>query len=366
MTRGVFLRSSVLLAVSAIANASTNADKSGGWNGSNDPSKWGGYEYVLDRLPLQGQVTDHQPWSDTYWPSNKAGIAARWNWAGQNGFKYKTFTEAEVRAMSPDELAKLSPAEKYDIFMGRFDYPTVASVRKATNPNAEYWAGICHGWSPAAINHAEPAPVTVTSAGGIAVPFGSADVKALIDWYYAGNEKAVHFLGAKCRAGDTDGNPIRVILDPLFRNSACDGVNPGAFQLVLGNELGVRHSGFVADVNRWREVWNQPVYAFRTAITGSRAVARDAAPGTVRELLVHTEMDYADEIDPSWNPVVGTPDFKMDTGKYDYTIELDASGRIVGGEWLGSERPAFLWAAPKLEFTGYFSGISSIYKPAGL
>ena len=66
---------------------------------------------------------------------------------------------------------------------------------------------------------------------------------------------------------------------------------------------------------------------------------------------MHTEMNYADEIDPNWNPVVGTANFKSDTGKYDYSLEIDAAGRIVGGEWLGlGSRPAFLVFAPKLEF----------------
>lgn len=356
----------ILTSGSVFASAIPATEPSGAWNGANDPGKWSqDYVHVLDKLPLDGQMTDHQPWSDTYWPSNQAGIAARWNWPGSNGFKYTTYTEAQVRALSQEQLAKLSPAEKYDIFMGRFDYPTVTSVRKTTDPHAEYWAGICHGWSPAAINLAEPAAVTVTSAGGITIPFGSDDVKALLDSYYANNAHAAHFLGGRCRSGDNDGNPLHAILSPILRTSACDGVNPGAFHLILANELGLNHEGFVANVNRWREVWNQPVYAYKSSILATRAPSHDSAPGTVKELVVHTEMIYADEIDPNWNPVVGTSLFKSDTGKYDYTLELDAAGRIVGGQWISDDRPAFLWSTPKLDFSGYFSGINSIYRPAG-
>ena len=71
------------------------------WDGSNNPATWSeSYNYSFDQLPLEGSMTSHQPWSDTYWPTREAGIAARWNWPGQYGFSYRTFNEAQVRAMS--------------------------------------------------------------------------------------------------------------------------------------------------------------------------------------------------------------------------------------------------------------------------
>jgi hypothetical protein len=347
------------------ALAKSYGDEKGVWNRANDPSTWSThYNYQFDQLPLEGKMEDHTPWSDTYWPTREAGIAARWNWGSDvNGFKYKTYSEAQVRAMSRDELSRLSPAEKYDIFMGRFDYPTVKMVRDATSPHAEYWAGICHGWSPAALNHAEPMPVVVTSEGGIAVPFGSADVKALMDNYYANNAPASLFLGEKCQSGE-GGNIFRRIASPFLKGPSCDDVNAGALHLILSNELGVRHQGFVADVDRWRQVWNQPVYAFTSRVTGARAPQQDAAPGTVREVLVHTDMFYADEIDATWTPVVGTPDFKKGVEAYEYSLELDGEGKIIGGQWLSENRPDFLWNSPKLQFTGYFSGINAVYRPS--
>jgi hypothetical protein len=340
-------------------------DESGVWNHANDPSTWSThYNYQLDQLPMSGQVAGHTPWSDTYWPSNQAGIAARWNWPGNNGFKYKTYSEAQVRAMSQDQLAKLSPAEKYDIFMGRFDYPTVKGVRGSTNPHAECWAGICHGWSPAAINFAEPAAVTLAGPSGITVPFGSDDVKALLDQYYADHGPASAFLGEKCQSGE-GGNIFHRIASPFLNNSACDDVNAGALHVILTNELGINHQGFVADVDRWREVWNQPITGFVSRITGYRAPQHDAAPGTVREVLVHTDMTYADELPkPLWDPVVGTPNYKEGVEHYDYSLELDVYGRIVGGQWLSDNRPDFLWNSPKLQFTGYMEGINQIYRPA--
>jgi hypothetical protein len=340
------------------------SDEAGRWNGANDPGNWSPqYVYDFSKLPLAGAMTDHTPWSDTYWPTNKAGVAARWNWPGSNGFKYGLFSESQIRSMSAQDLSRLSPVEKYDIFMGRFDYPTVREVRAGTSPSAEYWNGICNGWSPAALNHAEPAPVTVTGPSGIAVPFGSGDVKALLDYYYAEHAVPVHFMGEKCQGGE-GGNIFHRIASAFVKNSsACEDVNAGALHVILTNELGIRHQGFIADVDRWREVWNQPVYAYTSEVRGTRGPSPDAAPGTVEEQVIHTQMVYADEIDPMWNAVVGTSDFKKGVEEYDYTVELDAFGRIIGGQYLTSARPDFLWSAPQLQFTGYFEGINAIYRP---
>jgi hypothetical protein len=342
----------------------------GRWDDANSPASWGTqYTYKLETLPLTGHVADFQPWSDIYWPTHLAGIAARWNWPGQtgSGFRYRPFTEAEVRRMSIEDLKRLSPAEKYDIFMGDFKYPTVYRIRAGTSPRAEWWMGICHGWSPAAINHAEPAAVVVTSDQGIQVPFGSGDVKALLDQYYAEPEHntAEHFMGMRCQAGG-GGGLLQRFRSPFVRGgSHCSDTNAGALHVVLTNELGLKHQGFVADIDRWRQVWNQPVFGFRSEIKGYRAPSRGATAGTTREAVVHTEMYYADELDQqSYEPVVGTPHSKVGTEKYDYSLELDANGLILGGEWISSDRPDFLWTVPKQAFTGYMAGINKIYVPA--
>jgi hypothetical protein len=317
-------------------------------------------------------MTDHTPWSDTYWPSQQGGIAARWNMPHSNAFKYKLLNESQVRALTPEQMAQLSPAEKYDIFMGRFDYPTVTMVRGKTSPHAASWEGICNGWSPAAINHAEPAAVTLTSDAGIPVPFASDDVKALMDEYYANNAQATQFLGLRCSKGSVGGGIggiVSAIRGAFQGSDACEDVNAGALHVILTNELGIRHQGFVADVDRSAQVWNQPVYSFSSKVVGQRGPSHDAAPGTVKEILIHSTMTYADEIDPNWNPVVGTPKFNKATKVYDYSLEIDAAGQIIGGQYYlksNQDRPDFLWNAAKLQFTGYYEGINRIYRPAAV
>ena len=82
-------------------------------------------------------------------------------------------------------LKALSPAEKYDIFMGKFSYPTVKFEWARTSASHPQWYGLCHGWAPAAIVYDEPNPVTLTGPSGVKVPFGSSDVKALLTHFLA-------------------------------------------------------------------------------------------------------------------------------------------------------------------------------------
>ncbi len=347
--------------------SSMDLGNDGAWNRANNPRSWGStYEYRFDQLPLSGKMDGHTPWSDTYWPSNRAGIAARWNLPGSDGFKYRLYSENEVRVMPKNELAKLSPAEKYDIFMGRFDYPTVKMVRGSTSASMESWNGICHGWAPASLNHPEPGPVTVKSSNGIEVSFGSSDVKALIDQYYATYARASEFLGMRCKRGG-GGNIFRRIAGVFSSSSACNDTHAGAFHIVMSNELGIKRRGFVADVDSKRQVWNQPIYAFDAKVVGERRPHEGAAPGTRREVLIHAVITYTKEINATWNPVVGTSSFSKESKAYDYALELDSSGRIIGGSYYlksNRARPDFLWNTTKLQFTGYYEGINRIYQPA--
>ena len=101
------------------------------WNGANDPLNLAqDYERKLDLLPLQAAL-ETQPWSDTYWPSYEGGIAARWV-SGEAGFDYRTHNKRQVSRLPLAKLAALSPAEKFDILNGRYNYPTVQAERSRT------------------------------------------------------------------------------------------------------------------------------------------------------------------------------------------------------------------------------------------
>lgn len=349
-----------------------------GWDGYNSPGNFSqSYEYRFSQLPAVGRVATHTPWPDTYWPTREGGINKRWMVSANPGnpaysqlsrenrsFGYYLRSEAEVRAMSREELTGLSPAEKYDIFMGRFDYPLVYSVRAVTRPGAPDWAGICNGWAPAALRHPEPAPVDVMSAGGILVPFGASDVKALLSHMYWEENDNTAFLGRRCTGGGIFSNP-----------ALCNDVNAGAFHIVMANELGRLQRGFLLDIDPGKEVWNQPAIGYHTNVVGRQGPSRGSARGTVEEVIVQTTFNYTDETDPQWasiigvtDPATGGPSFRVDHGlgvkQYQYSLELDAYGNILGGTWYQGDHPDFLWQMDGLTFKGRWEGLNQIYRPS--
>src|SRR5690606_38231831 len=117
------------------------------WDGANNPSLFGDHlERRFDKLPrLSIPVEEGFNWPEFYWASNRGGIAHRWNLETPNNFKYKSPNFENLKTMSRESINALSPAEKFDIFNARYDYPTVSEVWGRTTKRASDWAGICHG-----------------------------------------------------------------------------------------------------------------------------------------------------------------------------------------------------------------------------
>ncbi len=352
-----------LLALSAFAELEDQR-----WNGANTPTIFDGtFNYSFDLLPLNGDIgkTSGRGWSGSYWPAYKGGIAFRWNHPSPNNFKYKSPGLSSLNSMSQDQIAQLSPSEKYDILMGRYDFPLTKKALDMNDEDAKDWRGICHGWAPASLHYTEPAPVTVVNRDGITIPFGSSDVKAMLSFYYAWDAKSqTKQISKRC-------------FGKFNLVGSCKGVNPGSFHVVLSNLIGVRKEGFLADVDRYKEVWNQAIVSFSTQILGYPKVKRKhKRKGIAKLISVKTIMEYVNEIDgnagnpnaefedtPMWNPVFNTIFQERTMKEYYYTLELDAYGKIIGGDWNGDDRPDFLWTMKKAPFNGYYSGISEIYKP---
>jgi hypothetical protein len=326
------------------------------WNAANDPLRLRDYyDVAFATLPLTADL-ERKPWTDTYWPSYRAGLAQRWNDpAGPDPFTYALPTETDVRAMDADALARLSPAEKYDIFLGRFDYPFVSYERDRTSPTDPGWFGLCHGWAPAALNFEEPGPVVLESPSGISIPFGSSDVKALV-LYVQQSGIDTRFVGSRCNSDD----------DVDADDPECRDINAGSFHVILANQIALLQQGFVAEVNRTSQVWNQPVYGFTSEVQSvSTDVYPGAAPGTTSVATVRTSMRYIVEMGPSWS-AMPFADFTAQGSEstYDYTVELDAHGDVIGGEWISTRHPDFLWTQTAPRFSGYFKEVATIYEAA--
>ena len=324
----------------------------GEWDLFNEPQLiLQSYEKRFSALPLKGSVEEAQiPWSDSYWQNNWGGIGYQWNspWKGQ----IPAPDRDTALTWSETDLSRLSPAQKYDLYLGHYDYPLTARVAAEVQGSA-YWEGICHGWSVAALHFVEPTPVIRTNPDGIVVPFGASDVKALLSYYYAWDVPTpAHNLGLRCNSNRGIGN-------------ACgDDANAGAFHIILTNQLGLKHEGFIADVDRGPEVWNQPVYAFESSIISEMGPGRDSAAGTVKQVLMDTYMTYTEESPSQWEPVSGTEAFRHTTVNYRYWLELNESDEIIGGLWESHKRPDFIWTKDRTQgFTGDWAGLEQIYHP---
>lgn len=143
---------------------------------------------------------------------------------------------------------------------------------------------------------------------------------------------------------------------------SCRDLNPGTFHLTLAallSESGQRAqggiNGVVVDVSAQEQVWNQPVYGFKSKMgtptpvalaidSGGDPLAAFRAPGT--EFLVHviTELAYGVENGPK---VIYRPeDESVSSATYQYTLELDGEKRVIGGEWLPKTWENFDTLAP--------------------
>ncbi len=324
------------------------------WNAVNDPLNLRDqYEVRFSALPQVGEL-EQKPWTDTYWPSHLGGLADRWNDpASPNSFTYPLRQQAEIAALGVDDLKKLSPAEKYDILVGRYDYPLTSYERQRTHPDDQSWFGLCHGWAPAALNFREPKPVLVAGAAGVQVPFGSSDVKALLLFAQQSGLDS-RAAGDRCNS-DTDSS-----------SSECRDINAGSFHVILTNQVGLLQQGFVAEVARGSQIWNQPVFGFKTDVLGvSGEVYAGAAPGTVKIVSVRTMMRYIAEMGPRWDPLpfAAYPNQEGDR-TYEYKLELNAADEIIGGEWTHDDHPDFVWTQRAPELTGFFNDLRRVYEQA--
>ena len=324
------------------------------WDAYNDPQEWNSsYTYKLKDLPTSARVTN-TPWSDTYWPSFQGGIANRWQDNANNnpGFGYRLHTRAQLKSGGVN-VNLLSPAEKYDILMRRYDYPTVHSEWTRCSPSDPTWEGLCHGWSPASFNYLQPNPVTFINADNITVPLGSSDVKALLIYFlgvFAFGNESTQFIAQRCdydiRANASAG-----------RLAECADVNAGTFHILFGNEMGLNGNAFVGDIDRSIQVWNQPLSGYSVTLGEQYQPVAGAAPGTVVEQLVNFTMYYSKETQPTFqahNPLTLTQ-------AYSYLLDLDAGGNILGGTWLTWNRLDFMWDEVAPGFYGYWVPLGQIY-----
>ncbi|MBY0516301.1 MAG: hypothetical protein K2P81_05300 [Bacteriovoracaceae bacterium] len=329
-----------------------------------------------------------------------------------------------VLNVEEEELAKMAPSEKYDMLMGdttfdlthrvwefaekwgnskkwgflsSIEIPEGYRVPKA-NTLMALWEGICHGWAVAAGGYPRPLKtVTITLPNGKRLPFYPADIKALVSLMFANSivQDNVIVEGFRCNAKRPKKDKNGRYIDELPKKEGevllprCADVHPAVWHMAMVNINGVQGRSLIVEVDANAKVNNHPLmgyeYKYFNPKTGKEASLKEAivsiddyekdpyrsARNPNTKSIVGIEMKYkflgwtfpkADETD-------GEENDKINDKNFNYDLELDAEGNIIGGQWrttkkarglfsrLGStNQPDFFWVLPKNHMS-YFKNL---------
>ncbi len=294
------------------------------------------YELKFDLLPVSGEVTpDRVPYS--------------------GGFYLQTGGGTNSRVSGPGAL------DKYDGVFNLGSSPKAAEWEKKyhtipSTDEAAGWAGHCNGFAAAASRHAEPKQSVIRGT----TTFLPTDIKALMAEIHFGVK--YYFLGGN-RCGLNEASalmPPGAREDPITLDG-CDDVNPGSFHIAMTNWIGIQKRPIILDIHGKLQVWNYPHWKYLVAsrevsmADAVRIITGDTAATTypfnpaakkfrsVAMTLTHTDA-FKDEIMTS--QVAAAKRFQALS--YNYILELDTSGTIIGGEWVSAsqkDHPDFVWVA---------------------
>lgn len=371
------------------------------WNAANDPNRFGGnLNFTLAQLPRQGRSA-RGAWPSTYWPTYEDSINARWggsnemspaekydrafnNWTpGQNFTSLRPFVagdtcESNTNGYDQSYYTSLGPLATYisenmgnhnardgrdsddDNHDGTFGGTGDTADECDDNDGVESWWGLCHAWVPASI--LEDAPQRPVTYNG--VTFNVGDIQALIIAAY--NRSNASMIGDRCNLmEDPAGHQMNLDIERdehgRATNVACRDTNPGSFHVIMSNFVGLQQRSIAEDRTYDYQVWNQPVVAWNVdsmdEVTAAQANDLLGTPGATytynrdakKFFHVRSTSTYLTES----APMVHAPDpsHYERTDSYDYVLELDNAGKIIGGEWIGSSRmrhPDFLWLPQRL------------------
>lgn len=328
---------------------------------------------TIDQGLTAGDV-DIDPWSDSYWPTYKGGIAARYadpsqprtnSWSSYHGH---FLSRPPSAVLASGNISQLSPAEKYDLLVGDSSWAlTRAMWEKGAQAMREWgvvatWTGICHGWA-GATHVGVPRPdkgVTVTDVHNrYSIHFYPFDIMALVSYHYSKLGAGDLFTGRRCRnpAPRRDGD--RVI------DGACFDANPMTWHLTVVNRLGAQKKSFVMDTSANTQVWNYSVDSYQmsyfnpltlehSAVMEDATIAVQDFPNDPYKKYRSAKAKYIVGIEmDAFHPGAITPHSglplrqNLERKHFIYDLELDANMNIVGGEWHTDTAPDFIWRLPE-------------------
>lgn len=325
----------------------------------------------------------------------------------------------KIYDLDEEKLAKLAPSEKYDILLGdtsfdltnriwafaekwgnekrwgfltSIELPDGYRIPKANKLMAT-WEGICHGWAVAAGHSPRPEKtVVVTLPNGKKLPFYPNDIKALVSLMWANStiQSNVIFEGNRCNKKNPDKDKYgRYIDTEKDRDDVeliprCADVHPAIFHVSLVNILGVEGRSFVVDKTAEAAIANQPVSGYSLeyfnpengkegklidAVVALKDYKKDPFsvsrnPEATHVVGVAVKLKYTDWEFPKKKETNSAEDDKIKDFEFNYDLELNADGIVVGGQWRVNKKgnsssgkthqPDFFWVVPR-DWKNYFT-----------
>lgn len=279
------------------------------------------------------------PWGGFYMPLYRGGIANRWKISASSFPKSTSLhTWQQIQQMSMDDIAKLSPAEKMDIYLGNTDFritknelkyrgperliintSTVNGASRTDTVRVESWEGFCNGVRLAGALFPEPEKEIVVKSydanSNIFVRFYPTDLKAL--------------GGATC-------------FFPQWYSSLGENnkrqPDAGMFDVLLREVLGKQHRTFFLDVNDSEQKWNESVVGYKREIMNETIVtaATTGLPANTRKIIkIRLTLHLLGELPMSDKPTCAGIQDKTLTVPWttEYKLYVDANNKILSGKW---------------------------------
>jgi len=309
------------------------------------------------------------PWSGWYFPLNEGGLAYRYadpNYP-QTG-PWSVFETYILKTLGQLPVQMLSPSEKYDLLLADSQFNLTRKMIETAsthqnNGTIEGWMGYCTGWANAAMMLSRPSrSVKVLSRDGRnEILFRPSDIKALGALLWANGSFATRMVGTQCQESPVKRDPQ----NDRALDEACRDVHPASWHLVVVNQLGVSHRSFLIDSDPGFQIWNQPVssysYTYFHPVTGkvgsleqtqialkdfkNDLFAKYRAPQARFVVGVEMTLTFIYEKRPDLSDTDSKDTDVIRTPIYKYDLELDSSGKIIGGEWWSRIHPDVLWVS---------------------
>lgn len=296
------------------------------WQNNDSPEHFmiSAFEFEIIKKSGQLDLDTNGMWSGYHWP-NKV-----------DSLNYRAANQ------------KFSPLEKWEQVESinpKFEIREMLAPYIAEQ-NVQRWGGLCHGYSATAIYFKEPKKKTIND-----VTFFHSDIKGLLAAYYDyllnNNLILSNYLGVRCDQNLPEGLGFGESV-----STSCDDVNAASFHLALNHRINIEKKAFIMDMNSGVEVWNVPIIAYETEVINDDYPNYSTAANLASKIIhVKTKVSYLGYQLPEHDfEIPGLKGQKVKNKEYEYTLELTAEGDIVGGEWMDTDRPDFLWYTDEIPY----------------